>query len=351
VSVGALVQYVGEVLGRSHALFGDPPDAAARAATGAGARLNDAGRLLAAGRRRFASLSGDFAAGYDGFTRRAGPALDRLAGLEDRVGGVLTDAAGSDRRGRAQSGAVLNGAASDTATLAAWSGTPAGQQLLLTQLRGRLIQQRQVITAYRARDARLAAMVRAMRYRTGFPTGARGMPWGGSPLGTAGLTGLGSLPGLSGLPSMSGLTRAAANRTTGRIHLAARHDPRAVPAGPGGAAVAAALTRRGDPYVWGAKGPNRFDCSGLTQWAWRQAGVQLGGDTYAQIHDGVAVPPGQVRAGDLIFPMDAFDGHGPGHVQLAVSASEVIHAPQSGDVVRLAPMPSSYVARRPVPSR
>jgi cell wall-associated NlpC family hydrolase len=149
---------------------------------------------------------------------------------------------------------------------------------------------------------------------------------------------------------MSGLTRAAANRTTHRIHLAARHDPRAVPAGPGAAAVAAALTRRGDPYIWGAKGPNRFDCSGLTQWAWRQAGVQLGGDTYAQIHDGVGVPPGHVRAGDLIFPMDAFDGHGPGHVQLAVSASEVIHAPQSGDVVRLAPMPSSYVARRPVPS-
>ncbi len=341
MSVGALVQYVGEVLGRSHALFGDPPDAAPTAATGASARLNDAGRLLAANRRRFAALSGDFATGYQGFTRRAGPALDRLAGLEDRVGGVLTDAAGSDRHGRAQSGAVITGAASDTEALAAWSHTPAGQQQLLTRLRGRLIRQRQIITAYRARDAQLAAMMRAMRYRAG----ARGMPWGGPPLGAAGPTGLMSLP------SMSALTRGAANRNTHRIRLAARHDPRDVPAGPGAAAVAAALTRRGDPYVWGAKGPNRFDCSGLTQWAWRQAGVQLGGDTYAQVHDGVAVPPGQVRPGDLIFPMDAFDGHGPGHVQLAVSASEVIHAPQSGDVVRLAPMPSSYVARRPVPSQ
>ena len=96
--------------------------------------------------------------------------------------------------------------------------------------------------------------------------------------------------------------------------------------------------------MWGAKGPNRFDCSGLTQWAWRQAGVQLGGDTYAQINEGVPVPPGQVRAGDLIFP-DA------GHVQLAISPTEVIHAPQSGDVVRVAPMPSSYVARRPVPAQ
>ena len=326
MSVGPLVRYVGEVLRRSHALFGEPTDAAGTAATATGARLNDAARPLIAGQRRFASLSGDFATGYDRFTRRAGPALDRLAGLEDRVGAVLTDAAGSDRRGRAQSGAVLNGAPSDTA--APWSGTPAGERLLLTQLRGRLAQQRRVIAAYRARDAELAAMVRAMRYPGGFRPGERPIPWGGPSLGSA-----------------------AANRNTQRIHRAARHDPRTVPAGPGAAAVAAALTRRGDQYVWGAKGPNRFDCSGLTQWAWRQAGVQLGGDTYAQIHDGVPVPPGQVRAGDLIFPMDAFDAHGPGHVQLAVSANEVIHAPQSGDVVRLAPMPSSYVARRPVPSQ
>lgn len=351
VSVGALVQYVGEVLGRSRALFGDPTDAAGTAATGAGARLDDAARPLVAGQRRFAPLSGDFATGYDGFRRRVSPALDRLAGLEDRVGGVLTDAAGSNRRGRAESGAVLNGAASDTAELAAWSATPAGERLLLTQLRGRLVQQRRVIAAYRARDAQLAAMLRAMGYRSGFPSGDRGIPRGGTPLGRT-VPAVGeSLPRLPGLPLASELTRAAASRNTRRIHLAARHDPRAVPAGPGAAAVAAALTRRGDPYVWGAKGPNRFDCSGLTQWAWRQAGVQLGGDTYAQIQDGVAVPPGQVRAGDLIFPTDDFDGHGPGHVQLAVSANEVIHAPQSGDVVRLAPMPSSYVARRPVPSQ
>ncbi len=114
-------------------------------------------------------------------------------------------------------------------------------------------------------------------------------------------------------------------------------------------AVRAALSKQGIPYEWGAKGPDRFDCSGLTQWAWRQAGVQLGPDTYSQITQGVPVPPGEVRAGDLIFPKDSFDSRGPGHVQLAISATEVIQAPQSGDVVRIAPMPSAYVARRPVP--
>ena len=64
---------------------------------------------------------------------------------------------------------------------------------------------------------------------------------------------------------------------------------------------------------------------------------------------GEALTRGQVRAGDLIFPRDAFDAAGPGHVQLAISPTQVIHAPQPGDVVRIAPMPSSYVARRPIP--
>ena len=51
-------------------------------------------------------------------------------------------------------------------------------------------------------------------------------------------------------------------------------------------AVKAALTKLGTPYVWGAKGPNNFDCSGLTLWAYRQAGITLGPDTYTQIKDG-----------------------------------------------------------------
>ncbi|MDT7763214.1 MAG: hypothetical protein QOC63_2634, partial [Mycobacterium sp.] len=130
-------------------------------------------------------------------------------------------------------------------------------------------------------------------------------------------------------------------------HVDRRAD--ALPGGPGGVAVTAALSRQGTPYVWGAKGPDRFDCSGLTQWAWAQAGVHLGPDTYSQVIQGVPVAPGDVRAGDLIFPKDDFDSRGPGHVQLAISPTQVVHAPQTGDVVRIAPMPSAYVARRPVP--
>jgi len=178
----------------------------------------------------------------------------------------------------------------------------------------------------------------------GVPIGG-GIRWGGGGLGSAVPGGAGMLSGLSGLAGIPARSRRH------RAALVSRTERRAdrVPGGPGQAAVRAALGRLGRPYVWGAKGPNSFDCSGLTGWAWRQAGIQLGADTYQQIHDGLAVPPGQVRAGDLIFPRDAFDAAGPGHVQLAISPTQVIHAPQPGDVVRIAAMPSSYVARRPVP--
>ncbi|MEY2571390.1 MAG: peptidoglycan DL-endopeptidase CwlO, partial [Acidimicrobiaceae bacterium] len=171
-----------------------------------------------------------------------------------------------------------------------------------------------------------------------------GIGGGGSPLG--GSPPLGGMAG--GIPALGGSwpRRGSSQRSALPIRLV---DNRAVPTGPAGSAVAAALSKRGRPYRWGAKGPNVFDCSGLTQWAWRQAGVQLGGDTYAQIRDGIPVSPDQVRAGDLIFPKSSFDRHGPGHVMLAISPTQVVHAPHTGDVVRVAPMPSGFVARRPVP--
>ena len=352
--MGAFVRYVGEVLGRAHSLFGDPPESGGPAAVTAGNTLAGAGSLVRTAAGQVDAMSGAFPASYGSFAGRAGPALDGMAGLDDGFGGALTAAAAADRSGRGQSSAVVNGAAADTTVLAPWSGTPAGQKVLLTQLRGRLAQQQQVIAAYKARDARLAAVLRSMAYRSRL---GGGMPFSPSSLGASPpSSGVGSLAqsgltGLAGIPSMSALTRDARNRNSQRIQFAARHNPRDVPAGPGGQAVAAALSRQGAPYVWGAKGPNRFDCSGLTQWAWRQAGVPLDGNTYAQINEGVPVPPGEVRAGDLIFPKDSFGQSGPGHVQLAISPTEVIHAPQSGDVVRVAPMPLSYVARRPVPAQ
>ena len=110
--------------------------------------------------------------------------------------------------------------------------------------------------------------------------------------------------------------------------------------------VAAALSKVGRPYVWGAKGDgDLFDCSGLTYFAWRTAGVNIGKSTYEQINVGSEVQ-GNPLPGDLIFEKSAWTSRGPGHVQLAISSSQVVEAPGRGMTVRISPMPDRYVARR-----
>lgn len=109
-----------------------------------------------------------------------------------------------------------------------------------------------------------------------------------------------------------------------------------------GAAVRAALSRIGRPYVWGATGPDRFDCSGLTQWAYRQAGVPLSRTTYTQIHDGIPVARSEIRPGDLVFPS-------AGHVQLAIGNNLVVEAPHAGATVQISPLGGCIAIRRPVP--
>jgi peptidoglycan DL-endopeptidase CwlO len=112
------------------------------------------------------------------------------------------------------------------------------------------------------------------------------------------------------------------------------------PNGRAGAAVRAALSRLGRPYVWGATGPDQFDCSGLVQWAYARAGTHLARTTYQQINDGVPVPRSQVRPGDLVFPH-------AGHVQMAIGNNLVVEAPCPGASVRISPLGSNVAIRRP----
>ncbi|MGB9227524.1 C40 family peptidase [Mycobacterium sp.] len=106
-------------------------------------------------------------------------------------------------------------------------------------------------------------------------------------------------------------------------------------------AVRAALSRLGRPYVWGATGPDQFDCSGLVQWAYAQAGVHLDRTTYQQINDGIPVPRSLVRPGDLVFPH-------AGHVQLAIGNNLVVEAPYSGASVRISRLGANVQIRRPL---
>ncbi|ORV62705.1 hypothetical protein AWC03_06015 [Mycobacterium europaeum] len=106
-------------------------------------------------------------------------------------------------------------------------------------------------------------------------------------------------------------------------------------------AVRAALSRLGRPYVWGATGPDQFDCSGLVQWSYAQAGIHLDRTTYQQINDGIPVPRSQVRPGDLVFPH-------AGHVQLAIGNNLVVEAPYPGASVRISRLGANVVIRRPL---
>ncbi|MBS1847920.1 MAG: C40 family peptidase, partial [Actinobacteria bacterium] len=100
--------------------------------------------------------------------------------------------------------------------------------------------------------------------------------------------------------------------------------------GGGGAAVAAAMSQLGVPYVWGGASPSGFDCSGLTMWAWAHAGVSLSHYTFAQEGQGQVVPISQLQPGDLVFY------YGGDHVAMYIGGGMVVHAPHTGDVVRTA---------------
>lgn len=96
----------------------------------------------------------------------------------------------------------------------------------------------------------------------------------------------------------------------------------------GAAALAAADTQLGKPYVSGGSGPNSYDCSGLTQWAYAQAGVSISRTTYTQQNDGTKIGRDQLMPGDLVFFNNL------GHVGLYAGNNTVIHAPYPGKVVR-----------------
>ncbi|CAM5475022.1 C40 family peptidase [Streptomyces purpurascens] len=113
--------------------------------------------------------------------------------------------------------------------------------------------------------------------------------------------------------------------------------------GRGAAAVAAARSVVGRPYVWGANGPSGFDCSGLTQWSYAQAGVSLPRTSQAQRYAGRQVPLSEARPGDLVVYRDDAS-----HVGMYMGNGQVIHAPYPGAPVRYDPvgmMPVSSVTR------
>lgn len=108
------------------------------------------------------------------------------------------------------------------------------------------------------------------------------------------------------------------------------------PQGAVGDMLRIALGQQGKPYVWGATGPDSFDCSGLIVYSWRMAGYRSQVRTSQQMYRvSEPVPLGGEQPGDLVF--GHFEADGPGHVMIVVRPGLAVQAPRTGDVVKLSP--------------
>ncbi|MEW2474523.1 MULTISPECIES: NlpC/P60 family protein [Micromonospora] len=109
-------------------------------------------------------------------------------------------------------------------------------------------------------------------------------------------------------------------------------------------AIKVACAQVGKPYVWGATGPNSFDCSGLTQYAYKAAGIYLTHFTGAQWNEGKAISRSEARPGDLVFFRSDLS-----HVGLYLGNNLMVHAPRAGKPVNVSPITTMPIAgfRRP----
>ncbi len=122
-------------------------------------------------------------------------------------------------------------------------------------------------------------------------------------------------------------------------------SPTPAPSNRGEVALAFARSQLGKPYVYGAEGPNAYDCSGLAQAAWKAAGVSIPRVTTTQFKFGKVVAKADLKLGDLVF----FYGPSPSHVGLYAGQGMVIHAPRPGkkvEYIKMSYMPYAG-ARRP----
>jgi peptidoglycan DL-endopeptidase CwlO len=103
-----------------------------------------------------------------------------------------------------------------------------------------------------------------------------------------------------------------------------------------GGVVGAAMQYLGVPYVWGGASPRGFDCSGLVMYAFAKIGISLPHSSYAQFGMGTPVSIGQLQPGDLVF----FSG--ASHVGIYIGGGQFIHAPHTGDVVKISSLSGYY---------
>ncbi|MBU5488342.1 C40 family peptidase [Clostridium sp. MSJ-8] len=110
--------------------------------------------------------------------------------------------------------------------------------------------------------------------------------------------------------------------------------------GTASAVLQVAYSLAGLPYQWGATGPSSYDCSGFTQYVYKKAtGIDIGRTTYVQINAGKAVSYDELQPGDLVFPHE-------GHVGIYIGNGQMIHAPRTGDVIKVSSVYKFMTGRR-----
>jgi len=110
------------------------------------------------------------------------------------------------------------------------------------------------------------------------------------------------------------------------------------PSAVGGSVVSIAERYLGVPYVWGGASPSGFDCSGLVMYVYAQVGVSLPHNAAAQYGYGTPVSMSQLQPGDLVF------FYSLGHVGIYIGGGQFIHAPHTGDVVKISPLSGYYAS-------
>ncbi len=200
---------------------------------------------------------------------------------------------------------------------AAIEGDLAKAQRLLSSLKAE--ERARLLAAQRLADERAAAASRAARSAARAALlSAQDQPAAASSFGSSGSSGTDTSSSSDG---SSGSAGSASPSPSG--------------SGGAGAAVAYAYSKLGSPYVWGAAGPNVFDCSGLTMRAWAAAGVSIPHFSGAQYGAGRRVSRSDLQPGDLVFFYSPSE-----HVGIYVGGGMVIHAPRPGSSVKLAPVGS-----------
>jgi cell wall-associated NlpC family hydrolase len=168
---------------------------------------------------------------------------------------------------------------------------------------------------------RVAALVRQIKAR---------MPHGAvvEPLVTTSAGGTPAAAGVAGASVAAGSAASAAANGQAALTMAELI-----------AMLKAAASRVGYPYVWGGSGPTQFDCSGLVQWSFRQAGVVMPRVAADQARTGPAIPFSQARAGDLLFYRT--DPTAPdyiSHVAIYLGKGLMLQAPEPGENVQIVPV-------------